>query len=114
MKQDHVCLQNRSWGCDSSTACQSSRRCPFADVFEHFELIEKVNGDLHEIVGVKCRLCDEIILDEATARELLAIGAWSAEDQKQDPVLGAMALLTLPLLVNGGLHMLACTRRKMN
>ena len=110
MKQDHVCLQNRSWGCDSSTACQNSRRCSFADIFEQFELIEKVNGDLHEIVGVKCRLCDEVILDEMTARQLLAHGARSGKD----PVFGAMAMLATPLLFWGGIHMLTCTRKKMN
>lgn len=114
MKEHHGCLQNSNWGCDSSTACQLSRRCTFADIFEQFELIEKVNGDVHEVVGVKCRLCDEVIIDEAEARELWAVGSLTAPKGTANSVMNGFAMMATPLLFNGGIHMLTCTRRKMN
>lgn len=87
------------------------RRCP-ADIFEHFEFIEKgADGDgWREIVGVKCRLCGEVIIDEMTARSLLSAGARYGKN----PVMDALALLTVPLLLWGGMHMLFCRRTKMN
>jgi hypothetical protein len=61
-------------------------------------------------VGVKCRQCGEIIIDEMTARSLLSFGAGpSGRD-----LIGAMAMLAVPLLLWGGMHMLVCRRHKMN
>lgn len=83
----------------------------FADIFQQFEFITKyVDEATQEIVGVKCRLCDKVILDEPTARQLLEHGVRSGKD----PIMGAIALLSVPLAVWGAIHILTCTRKKLN
>lgn len=63
-------------------------------------------------MGVKCRLCDEVIINEMEARQLFEVGAHTGP-QGFDPFRG-MALLATPILVNGALHMLMCKRTKLN
>lgn len=89
------------------------RRCP-ASIFEQFEFIEKiVDHETVEIVGVKCRLCDEVIMDEAAMREYFAVGALVRPPGMHRAFAG-LSFLTVPLLLNGGIHMLLCKRTKMN
>lgn len=90
-----------------------SRRCP-ASIQEQFEFITKrIDAETQEIVGVKCRLCDEVIMDEMTARQCFGAGATIYRGDLP-PVIGGAMFLAVPLLLWGGMHMLTCKRTKMN
>jgi len=110
-----VGLQNRrSGGSIPPGPAKLTRRCP-AGIFEQFEPITKqIDAETEEIVGVKCRFCGEVILDEATARQLLGAGAVVSRQSGTDPLLAALAVIAAPLLLWGGIHMLTCRRTKMN
>lgn len=53
-----------------------------------------------EIVGVKCRHCAEIVIDELLARQLAGVG------------LGAAIPITI--IARGGMHLLVCKKPKSN
>jgi hypothetical protein len=65
-------------------------------------------------MGIQCRLCGEVILDEETAHQILGAAATISEKAGTDPLMAALAMLTAPLLVWGGIHVLVCKRTKMN
>ncbi len=65
-------------------------------------------------MGVKCRLCDEVIIDEAAAREFWAVGSLTAPKGTTRSLMNGLAMVMTPIIIHGGIHMLMCTRRKMN
>lgn len=72
-----------------------------------------MDAETEQILGVKCRLCDEVILDEKEANEILAVGM-IARPANVHPVFTGLSLLSFYLLMNGGIHMVTCKAGKTN
>ncbi len=68
---------------------------------EQFELMERsIDAEAIEVLGVKCRWCDFVVVDREEANQLLAIGG--------------LPLLAVNVTVQGGLHWLVCKAPKGN
>lgn len=52
-------------------------------------------------------------MDEAAMREYFSVGAL-VRPPNMDPLFAGLSFLSIPLLLNGGIHMLLCKRTKMN
>lgn len=52
-------------------------------------------------------------MDEAAMHEYFAAGILM-RPLGGDPLFGGLSFLAIPLLLNGGIHMLTCKRTKMN
>lgn len=60
----------------------------------------RIDAETVEILGVKCRWCDFVVMDREEANYFLAIGG--------------LPLVTIKVTVDGGLHWLTCKAPKGN